>query len=76
MVHKELMTKREIKAYEALEAEVKKMNGRHYVGELVMVQEDDGEFVVNEMFYFSFRNIDIIKYTHYKPIEKQILPLY
>lgn len=43
MVHKEFMSKRELKAYEKMEAEVIRLNNEFPVGEPVLVRMDNGE---------------------------------
>ena len=42
MVHKEFMSKRELKAYEEMEARVEELNSTFKVGDLVNVRNDFG----------------------------------
>lgn len=42
MAHKDLMSKRELKAYEKLEKECDELNAKFSVGEAVSVVKDDG----------------------------------
>jgi len=44
MVHKELMTKRQLTAYEKMEKEVIRLNHKFCVGETVSVLKDDGSY--------------------------------
>ncbi len=44
MVHKEFMTKTQLKAYEKMEAEVERLNKKYAVGTEVAVKKDDGNF--------------------------------
>lgn len=44
MVHKEFMSKKELKAYEAMEKEVFFLNHNYKVGEQVTVRNDSGSY--------------------------------
>lgn len=44
MVHKEFMSKKQLKAYESMEKEVMFLNSDYKVGETVKVRNDFGEY--------------------------------
>lgn len=44
MIHKEFMSKKQLKAYEAMEKEVIFLNHNYQVGETVKVRNDFGEY--------------------------------
>lgn len=37
---------------------------------------EDGEFIIDEMFIYKHKDIDKNKYTHFKPVEQDLPPIY